>query len=209
MSGFSCAYLKLAGAPGDRRVEGFVASRADLDSLRAKVADADPTANVAANIHEWPYCAALAIAMARTATEGPDIPRLRLNRPEGIYAGGDRLRVEADASPRSAGYLYVTYLTSDGNAAHLLPMPLRPSAAVSRGAHVTLGEERDYRIGPPFGRDMILAIWSSRALALGQRKEVEPADAFLAALKDALDPARIGDATVTSAYTYLISHKSR
>ncbi len=209
MSGFSCAYLKLVGAPGDRRVEGFVASRADLDSLRAKVADADPTAAVAANIHEWPYCAALTIAMSRTTTEGPDVPGLHLNRPDGIYAGGDRLRVEADTSPRSAGYLYVTYLTSDGNAAHLLPMPLRPSAAVSRGAHVALGEERDYRIGPPFGRDMILAIWSSRALAFGQRKEVEPADAFLAALKEALDPARIGDATVTSAYSYLISHKSR
>lgn len=207
ISDFSCAHLVLTRGPDGARVEGFVRSKDDLAQLRAKVAAIDGSAEVAANIHDWPFCSALEILETRTAFEGPDAPKLRLNNPDGRYVGGDRLRVDVTASPREKGYLYVVYLMSDGTVAHLLPMPLRADPAVARAAHVVLGEERDYRIGPPYGRDMILALWSDRPLALGNRPEVEPAKDFLAALKQALEPKIVGAPRLASAYTYLVSRQ--
>lgn len=207
ISDFPCAHLVLTRGPDGARVEGFVRSKDDLARLRAKVATVDGSAEVAANIHDWPFCSALEILETRTAFEGPDAPKLRLNNPDGRYVGGDRLRAEVTASPREKGYLYVVYLMSDGTVAHLLPMPLRADPAVARAAHVVLGEERDYRIGPPYGRDMILALWSDRPLALGERPEVEPAKDFLAALKQALEPKIVGAPRLASAYTYLVSRQ--
>ena len=162
----SCANLSMEIEDGTlRKLQGFVASEDDLFALTDVLAEHAETSEALLKIaiRPWPQCEALT-TFART-----------LARPQGLavevvdanggatdtLAGGDLLGV-AVKSPDFPAYLYVTYLQSAGDAVHLVGWQggeeqHPPNASVVFGLDPA---KPRFRIGPPFGREMILAIAS-------------------------------------------------
>ena len=95
--------------------------------------------------------------------------RLELSNPDGRYKEGEFLSLNITATPAFDGYLYVDYLDSLGNIVHMLPAPKRTENAVQAGQRITVGavpsKKSDaiyyYKIEPPHGRNLIVAITSA------------------------------------------------
>jgi hypothetical protein len=151
-------------------------------------------------------CRLLSGALVRM-TPLPDAAAvLRLNRADGIYRDGDYLVVTV-AVPREIGanhHLHVLFLDEGGEVLHLLPNPLARDPRASGGQRVVLGAEererrggmRDYRVGPPYGRGVVLALLSPRSLDPVGRRETEGLGGFLASLQVALRRALAGGSSV-------------
>ncbi len=115
-------------------------------------------------------------------------------------AEGERLVLEI-TTPDFPSYPTVDYFTAGGQVAHLAPAPDVSSRMVPAEAYQTprpagstfyLGDKRStqrlaYPIGSPFGQEMILSLAARRPLFAEARPVIEPAEVYLAALKQALD----------------------
>jgi hypothetical protein len=144
-------------------------------------------------------CRLLSGALVRM-TPLPDAAAvLRLNRADGVYRDGDFLVVTVEV-PREVGavvHLHVVYLDEAGEVLHLLPNPLARDPRVGGGRRVVLGAEawerrsdvRDYRVGPPYGRGVMLALLSPRPLDPVGRHEAEGLGGLVASLQTALSRA--------------------
>jgi hypothetical protein len=144
-------------------------------------------------------CRLLSGALVRM-TPLPDAAAvLRLNRADGIYRDGDYLVVTVEV-PREIGanhHLHVLFLDEGGEVLHLLPNPLARDPRASGGQRVVLGAAgRDYRVGPPYGRGVVLALLSPRPLDPVGRRESEELGGFIAALQVALRRALAGGSSV-------------
>ncbi len=93
-------------------------------------------------------------------------------------------------APDYPAYYYVDYYDNANNVIHLLPSPVAPGNQVSPRQRLRIGGTERYAISPPFGLDLVVAVGSSVPLFEGARPEVEPADAYLASLVQALRSAR-------------------
>ncbi len=93
-------------------------------------------------------------------------------------------------APDYPAYYYVDYYDHANNVIHLLPSPVAPGTQVSPRQRLRIGGTERYAISPPFGLDLVVAVGSSVPLFEGARPEVEPADAYLASLVQALRSAR-------------------
>ena len=117
---------------------------------------------------------------------------IRLESPETPLRRGQSLTFDVEA-PDFPAHLQVDYFTADGFVVHLLPNPLETSGRVEPRAVRRLGERKSggrfWTIGPPFGDEMIVALASPLPLFPTPRPEAEPASAYLADLKRALDAA--------------------
>ena len=173
----------------DFKLSGFAASADDLEHIR-KAALSRPgitavdTSQVA--IRPWPQCEALlTLADALRNPRGMQIvqtpARSRLLR-------GEHMVFEVE-SPDYASYFYVAYLEADGSAAHLL----RPigSAITPPNTKVRLGDTPGtprFRVGPPFGHEMVIALASDRPLLdeglLGTIRERQLLTAYRRVLRD-------------------------
>jgi hypothetical protein len=80
---------------------------------------------------------------------------------------GDPLNITIH-SPGQISYLYVSYVQADGSVAHLVqpsglvPQPTLPRQTLSFGGGQNGGAT--FTIGPPFGREMIIAVASRSPL---------------------------------------------
>ncbi len=93
--------------------------------------------------------------------------------------------------PSHKTLLHVDYYTADGNVVHLSPNPVDTDSQLEAAATRRLGEQvgsgRYWSVGPPFGNELVVALASATPLFSAPRPEIEPASAYLTALKQAID----------------------
>ena len=204
LSKFQCANAIANLAPDDRlSIDGFVSTREDLDKIRDEISRLAGVKNLDEDlaVHPWPFCEMLVILQQHQSSDVlPSLQtRLELNNLDGRYQLGDYLVVNATVGNVSDGYLYVDYLDSDGTVVHMLPSPKRHKNDVIPGETVVIGAEGDdprgyfsYKIEPPHGRGLIVAITSPTALfELPPREHVETASDYFPILRAALQGAAL------------------
>jgi hypothetical protein len=195
-------------------LDGFVAGADDRMALASLFGDAGETAVAGVAVVPWPQCEALqTFADALAAPRGLSIEVMGPT----TLADGDRL-VVAVTTPDYPTYLYVTYLQAGGDAVHLAqpagPVPT-PLPAHSR---VVLGAAPDgpaYRIAPPFGHEMIVAIAAASPLFDEARPPTEMERDYLTGFRLAFletpragMPRRVVAAAVATLTTTAILHEA-
>ncbi len=215
-SGYPCARIAVA-LREDRVIDlsGYVSSENDRRRLIDSLASIEGVAGVAASVlvYQRPFCEIIGILTehASVAPGRPGMPALLPDQPELRYAIGDDLIVQAVASSRFRGYLYVDLIDGEGTVTHLLPEPLTPDNLLDAGEQVTLGtapdrarlNDRRWTLDRPAGTRMLMAISTPVPLFEDFRPLHESADSYFPALLDSLRSlAGLGRETALPA-TYL------
>ncbi len=138
-------------------------------------------------IFSGPYCAPLdvlapvvrAARLTFTATDKP-----------GAVASSDDFHPTLRALPFAA-WLQVDYLSSDGTVFHVFPTKaIAPKLVADPARHFPAGAtwapRNRFQPGPPYGKDMFIAIATSAPLFAKLRPQGEQIGAYAAALKEAL-----------------------
>ncbi len=118
-----------------------------------------------AKLYPWPQCEVY-LSFGEALAEGKGISA-RLRGSEGnSFREGDSLSIEV-VTPSYPSYLYVSYLQANGEVAHLawpqgrISRPLAPNTKVTFGGGI--GQPM-YRIGGPFGDEIIVVVASASPL---------------------------------------------
>lgn len=105
------------------------------------------------------------------------------------YGEGERVIIRMKSYDFPA-YVYVDFFDVDGNVLHLRPNEWEPLQFYEPGANITVGDNGEGQpaiqliVRPPFGRELAVAYASSEPLYEGLRDAVEPAEPYLAYLRD-------------------------
>jgi serine/threonine-protein kinase len=104
--------------------------------------------------------------------------------------------------PAFAGYLQVAYVQHDHVVAPLVPGPGYPAQTYQARARIALGTPHSdfpgWRVGPPFGVDLIVAIASTAPLFSQPLPDSQSLEAYLAALQTAVEALRRRGGTVAA-----------
>lgn len=201
---FQCA--ELAGRAGPDKVvtvSGFVQTPEDVSRVRAELEKLPSLKAVRADVKVriWPYCEVVEIL--RPFKLRNDEGRLGLSIAptaghDDRFVEGERVIVQL-AQPSYDGYLYVDYYVIDGTVVHMFPNAREPdSGAVFRaGARPRVGERIEcaedrkqmcpWKIGPPFGQELITVVASPAPLYRGTLPEAEPAEQYLKRLREMVE----------------------
>jgi hypothetical protein len=162
---------RIDGTVGADRVvhlRGFGGSADELaklnDELRAMPGVNRVDANV--TLHAWPQCEVY-LNFADALSQPRAMSAQARGAAGAAFTEGDSLSIELQ-TPDYPSYLYVTYLQASGEAVHLYwPQSKFPKAIPPR-SKITLGGgakgEPVYRIGGPFGDEIIVVIASASPL---------------------------------------------
>jgi hypothetical protein len=181
-----CARIKAEQAGGRTVLTGYVASAADLETVRRVAAAAPDIVIGEVIVAPWPQCEALH-TLERPLAEA-DKPKIRVEG-AGALRDGDTLRIEIQ-SPSQIGYLYVAYIQADGTVVSLAePRGLVPEPTLP-GRTLVFGDGQEGRpkftITPPFGREMIVALSARSPLFDAALPERQTERDYLSALRRAL-----------------------
>ncbi len=177
-------------------IAGLAGAGEPQESLRRAVDDAGLAAtDWRVATFDGPYCHALDTLRPIAGGAGPAEARAQLSFPDGGSALPDNALIAFNVTlPNFAGYVQVDYLQADGRVMHLVPSAAYPHRTFAAGARAELGRPRPdfdgWRVGAPFGIDMITAIVSTAPLFAQARPEEEPAAAYLRDLQAAMDAIR-------------------
>ena len=173
---YQCANISPdLSSDGNLSISGFVSSWEDLDKIRLEMSRLEGIMDFSDDlaVHPRPFCEML-VMLQRHQSPGisPSLQtRLELNNPDRRYKRGDYLVVSATVGSAFDGYLYIDYLDSDGTVVHMLPSPKRLQNDVYAGQKVVIGAEGhdprgyfSYKIEPPYGPGLIVAITSPKPL---------------------------------------------
>lgn len=166
----SCARVEARVSP-DRsiRLSGFAGSDAELAKLRQDLRALPGAERVEGEItvHPWPQCEVfLNFADALGSGRGLSA-QLRGASAGAAFKDRDSLSIEI-TTPAYPTYVYVTYLQASGEAAHLhwpqgqFPRPIPPNTRLVLGGGA--GGQPVYRVGSPFGDEIIVVIASASPL---------------------------------------------
>jgi hypothetical protein len=139
-------------------LDGYVGTESDLALVKAIVANVPDTTLGDVTFAPWPQCEAIQTLERPLAV--PDRPQIELGAADLLHAG-DPLHITI-RSPGQISYLYVSYVQADGSVVHLVqptglvPQPTLPRQMLSFGDGQNGGAT--FTVGPPFGREMIIAI---------------------------------------------------
>ncbi len=160
----ACGHIDVRASGGQSVLTGYVATDDDLNRVRLIAASVPKTSLGTVTVAPWPQCEAL---------QTLEKPLLVADRPvidiggTGTLHGGDPLRIQV-RSPSQISYLYVSYIQADGSVVHLVqPNALVPEPTLPNQTQVFGGGEAGkpkFTVGPPFGREMIIAIASRSPL---------------------------------------------
>jgi hypothetical protein len=132
----------------------------------------------------WPLCEAL--QTLETALGATDLPKISVNTT--TLRHGDNLTIETQ-SPGEPSHLYVSYLQADGSVL-TLAQPAAADATMAPRSIRKFGDGKEGRprflVGPPFGREMIIAIASSRSLFDAALPKKQSARDYLTGLRRTL-----------------------
>jgi hypothetical protein len=110
-----------------------------------------------------------------------------IDHPDNVLAVGDLFGVEIK-TPKSPGYLYVSYLQSNGQAVKFFW-----GKAYTPGQVINLGGP-GYKISAPVGNELLLVIASAKPLWEDENPDVtKPDKQFLSALKKAVQDLKPGE----------------
>ena len=196
LSNVSCARLRTLVRGDALTIEGYAGNQRSLDqaleTIKQKAAGI-PISREKITLLDPIYCRPLeALQPFVQTTRNRDIElAVSGSNPEAPLHEGDDLVLSINTLAHST-YLYVDYFSLDGNVVHMLPNPTFKANRLTPSAPMTLGEGGTGRwtIGEPFGTELISVLTSPKPLFTKLRPEVEPAEAYLADLREAL--ARIG-----------------
>lgn len=188
-----CALLRVEEVNGRVLVSGTVAGEAALaaarETLERGAGGWEHGLDVA--VASPALCAPLTLLAAPLAANATVPAPLRLQTAEssGTLRKEDFLVLDLTA-PAAPAHLRVDYFTTDGHVIHLLPNPLETDGSIEAGATRRLGERtaggRFWSVGPPFGQELLVALATPAPLFATLRPEMEPAAAYLEAVKRAL-----------------------
>jgi serine/threonine protein kinase len=222
---YECAVLTPILSEGqeglDMALAGFVSRPEDLERVKSEMGRIEDVSkvNYDLKVHPWPFCEMLKLLDKHQNNDLSPAMRTRLesSNPDGRYQEGEFLSLNITTSPAFDGYLYVDYLDSLGNIVHMLPAPKRTDNAVRAGQRIIVGAEPSkksdaiyyYKIEPPHGRNLIVAISSPKPLFDIPRPHIESALQYFTALNDALKPEEMttSPAGVVTAYTFFDTYK--
>jgi len=160
----SCGRVNVEARGGQCVLSGYVATDDDLKQVKLIAANVPNTSLGNVIVTPWPQCEAL--QTLEKPLQIADRPTIDIG-PTTELRGGDPLRIRV-GSPAQISYLYVSYIQADGSVVHLvqpnglLPQPTLPRQTLMLGS----GENGNpkFTVGPPFGREMIIAIASRSPL---------------------------------------------
>ena len=199
----SCASVQIEPASGPvSSLAGFVASTADRDRVVSAAGGADARALA---VRPWPQCETLlTFGGALADAHGLDV-RVSHGQPA-VLTAGETLVIEI-TTPSYPSYLYVTHLQAGGDTFHMM----QPQGVVPKrlppNTRVTLGAPPGpvFRVGPPFGSEMIVAIASASPLFQDARPRTETEREYLTAFRLAFlerpqpgTPPRLVGAAITT-----------
>ena len=111
------------------------------------------------------------------------------------YAGGDRLFFDLTA-PDYPAYVYVDYFDAGGQVLHLVPNETIALQQTPAKDPLRVGAREDgdpglqIAVGPPYGQEIAVAFAASHPLYSGLRPISEPAEPYLAWLRERVTEAR-------------------
>lgn len=185
LEGLSCGRIRVRADGNRRALSGFVASDADLETVNAIATAVPGTAVTDVDVANWPLCEAL-LTLDRPLAAA-DQPKINLSG-NGALRAGDNMTIEVQ-SPGGPRNLYVTYIQADGSILHLA-QPAASGEPVAAGTVMKFGDGREGRsrflVGPPFGREMIIALASPRRLFDAALPARQAAREYLTELRRAL-----------------------
>lgn len=123
------------------------------------------------------------------------------------YTEGQPLVIEMAGADYPA-YVYLDYFDAAGNVIHLSPNDRAPLQRVAAKAPITFGATSEdepgllVRIGPPYGQEIAAAFAASVPLYDGPRPIIEPADGYLAWMRDRVAEARAQHADFKGEWVY-------
>jgi serine/threonine protein kinase len=217
----ACADV-IARLSADRHltISGFASSTKEIQQVRHKLSSVEGIASVTDElvVHSWPFCEMLKLLQQyKTSNYSLTVgTQLEINKPNGRYSEGEFLVVNAIAGQSFDGYLYIDYLDHEGTVVHMLPTPDRENNAVRAGQKIVVGAEEHqtpvashYKIGPPHGSNLLVAIASEQALFDAPRPQMESARDYFAALGAALQSATLNNpsAAMTAAHLFIDTYK--
>ena len=134
-----------------------------------------------------------AVATLRPNGEAGRLALGLLDHAKPVLADND-LMLFGLTTPGFAGHLRVDYIQHDGTVTHMVPSVAYPDRTYPAGTRVELGRPRGafegWRVGPPFGVDMVVAIVSTAPILPASRADGEPLGKYLADLQAASDSLR-------------------
>jgi eukaryotic-like serine/threonine-protein kinase len=211
-----CAVAAVEEEDGRLVVSGTAAGESARDAIQAILDASAEGRDVQLNVATAPesLCAPLALVAGALMANADQTAPMTMNpiprplRPGTPLHNGDPLILDITGPPHTT-LLQVDYYTADGNVVHLLPNPAdadtRLEAASARRLGERVGSGRFWSVGPPFGSELVLAVASISPLFSVPRPEIEPASAYLSALKEAIDaqPAAPTDAQPRAAALFI------
>jgi hypothetical protein len=204
----SCGRVNVEARGNQSVLSGYVASDDDLKKVQLIAANVPNTSLGNVIVAPWPQCETL------QTLERPlqilDRPTIDIG-PRAALRGGDPLKIQV-RSPAQISYLYVSYIQADGSVVHLVqPNGLVPQPTLPRQTLMFGGGEQGkpkFTIGPPFGREMIIAIASRSPLFELELPAQQTEREYLSVLRRALIYRPVADmpdrelaATVTTLQT--------
>lgn len=184
-SGYECAQLRVDAIGGESVAIGFVGSEEDYDRLARDLSDANIRNDV--QLRPWPQCEALLTLAQPLSTEGR--PEISFSAPVDEDTG-DHLLVFDIRTPFLPGYLHLAYVQADGSVVHLRQSDATTLQTLPPGSRLRLGDGSaggpKYRLSPPYGREMMIAVFSRSPLFSAPRQQMETEREFLTALRQSL-----------------------
>lgn len=178
----ACGRLELSGPAGGRRLSGFVGSAEEFETAAGFARDEGHAFEV--DLYPWPQCEAVLTLGHARATDGPRLDGDRKRR----LAEGDVLRIGLE-TPDADSFIHLAYIQADGSVLNLTPADMA-LAQHRPGSRVTLGDGAEggavFRVGAPFGSEMLIAVSSRSPLFADTRPPVETEREFLTALRQAM-----------------------
>ena len=110
--------------------------------------------------------------------------------------------------PDYPAYVYLDYFDAGGNVIHLTPNDRAPLERVPAKGPITIGARSAgepglfVKIGPPYGQEIAAAFAASVPLYDGLRPLVEPADAYLAWMRERVAAARAANPDFKGEWVY-------
>ena len=200
-----CSLVRAAVRPdGSVTLNGVAGAGPPLDTVQRALNSAHPS-RWEGDIRgfEGPYCPVLDLLRSQDVA----------GRTEGALViaqtgGSTRLRDNDVISlqvtmPNFGGYLHVLYLQHDQTVSPLVPGPGYPSQIYSARFQIDLGKPRlDYegwRVGPPFGTDMIIAVATTTPLFGRAWPETQPIGSYITLLKASIEAQHREGGSVSAA----------
>ena len=200
-----CSLVRAAVRPdGSVAMSGVAGAGPPQDAVQNAVTKARPSrSDGQVQRFDGPYCPALDILRTQdTAGRAQDAASIdRAGGPAGLH-DNDVIALQV-TMPNFAGYLHVMYVQHDETVAPLVPGAGYPSQVYAARSRIALGNPRaDYegwRVGPPFGTDMIVAVATTAPLFGRPLPANEQMGSYLRSLQAAITALRQRGGSVSAA----------